>query len=118
VGTINLHLSFPTEEVSNRRWSAATQPIEPPDSRPTKKRRVRPVDHALRGLTDGILNVRDTPKKPCLVIGSFFPSWLLHVSDLGFFVDQVLVLHPSHIACIISYAGHTLPFGVGQISLN
>jgi hypothetical protein len=92
-------------DIHKRRRGAYTQLNSEYEARPAKIRRVRSADHALRGVTDGIVCVRDAPKQPCIVIGSFFPSWLLHISELGYFVDQVLVKHPSHVAGIHHVCG-------------
>jgi hypothetical protein len=79
---VNLHLPFTSGDRLRQRRAADT--FDEHEARPSKIRQVRSVDHALRGLTDGILHVLDAPKKPCIVIGSFFPSWLLHILELGY----------------------------------
>jgi hypothetical protein len=62
--------------------------------------------HALRGLTNGVINIQgDALKKPCFVIGEGFASWLFHVSELGYRVDQVIIKKPIHSVCIHKICG-------------
>jgi hypothetical protein len=72
----------------------------------------------MRGLTEGCLIILDTPQKPCIVIGDFFPSWLLHVSEVGYRVDHVLVKKPSYVSCIHTICSAEVPvWSGGNLSL-
>ena len=53
------------------------------------------LGRTLRGLTEGRIKLRDEVDRPrCLVMGIDFPSWLCHISSLGFKLDRVLLKHP------------------------
>jgi hypothetical protein len=80
--------------------------------RPPKLRKM--VSHALRGVTNGSLWVDSSDYKvPCLVIGDAFSSWLFHVHELGYRVDQVLVKSPLHVNRIHKICGDTVPVWCG-----
>jgi hypothetical protein len=85
------------------------------NSCPSKFRKlVCEASHTLRGLTDGCLRVRsNTHKPPCLVIGDSFSSWLIHVPEFGFRVDQVIVKSPRHVAFIHRVCGDDVPVWCG-----
>jgi hypothetical protein len=57
--------------------------------------------------------ILDACKKPCVVIGDCFPNWLLHVSELGYRVNQVLVRSPSHVSFIHKICGADVPVWSG-----
>jgi hypothetical protein len=66
---------------------------------------------------NGVINIRgDAPKKPCFVIGEGFPSWLFHVSELRYCVDQVIIKNPIHLACIHKICGADVPVWSGSNS--
>jgi hypothetical protein len=83
--------------------------------RPPKLRKmVQEASHALRGVTNGSLWVDSSDYKvPCLVIGNAFSSWLFHVHELGYRVDQVLVKSPLHVNLIHKICGDTVPVWCG-----
>ena len=55
-----------------------------------KVARVRDV--TLRGITHGVVDTRGLEaKRPCLMVGNVFPSWLLCYKLLGFKVTRVLL---------------------------
>jgi hypothetical protein len=82
---------------------------------PLKLRKmVREASHALRGVTNGSLWVKSSAyKAPCLVIGDSFSSWLVHVPELGYRVDQALVKSPCHVNFIHKICGDTVPVWCG-----
>jgi hypothetical protein len=51
----------------------------------------------------------NVPKKPCVVIGKVFPSWLLQVPELGHQAEQLLVQFPSHVVCIHKICSADVP---------
>jgi hypothetical protein len=53
------------------------------------------------------------PKIPCVVIGNVFPSWVLHMSELGYRIEQVLVQVPSLAKCIHKVCGMDVPIWSG-----
>jgi hypothetical protein len=57
--------------------------------------------------------ILDAPKKPCIVIGDCFPNWLLHVSTLGYRVEQVLVRSSVHASLIHKICGPDVPVWSG-----
>jgi hypothetical protein len=85
------------------------------DSCPSKFRKVvREASHTLRGLTDGCLRVSaNIHKSPCLVIGDSFLSWLIHVPEFGFQVDQIIVKSPRHVAIFHRICGDDVPVWCG-----
>jgi hypothetical protein len=78
--------------------------------RPPKLRKmVQEASYALQGVTNGSLWVDSSDcKVPCLVIGGAFSSWLFHVHELGYQVDQVLVKSPLHLNLVHKICGDTV----------
>jgi hypothetical protein len=60
----------------------------------------------LRGLSQGYVKVcRDWKLKPCVVVGSSFPSWLPVLCELGFEAVLVLLRLSEHLARVESFVG-------------
>jgi hypothetical protein len=81
--------------------------VNKPSESITKIRRLdgeaRPT---LRGLTRGYVKVRSDGKlKPCVVVGSSFPSWLPVLHELGFEAVLVLLRSSDHLARVESFVG-------------
>jgi hypothetical protein len=96
----------------NQRWNveSLTQLEEPP----TKLQKViRSVPHSSHGSNGALMVNTEIPKIPCDVIGNVFPSWVLHVLELGYQIEQVLVQVPSLVECIHKVCGMDVPIWSG-----
>ena len=66
----------------------------------------RRIGRTLRGLTEGrIPLVGNEIRARCLVLGDCFPSWLLHLTSLGYNLDRVLLKHPRFLEQIYLVCG-------------
>ena len=62
--------------------------------------------YTMWGLTKGSLLVGCKPKlRTCVVMGTSFPTWLLHTASLGFKVAKVIIQEPTHQESIFKICG-------------
>jgi hypothetical protein len=108
----NLYLS--EEGLKRPRFDIDDIEVSAADRPPKLRKVVREASHALRGVTNGSLWVESMAHKiPCLVICDSFSSWLVHVPELGYRVDQVLVKSPCHVNFIHKICGDSVPVWCG-----
>jgi hypothetical protein len=69
--------------------------------------------HSLRGVTQGVLSIRNPLTPSCVVLGEAFPSWLFHTNELGLEIRHVSVQNSVYMSCIHKLCGATVPVWSG-----
>jgi hypothetical protein len=81
---------------------------------PKLRKIVSEAAHSMWGLTNMSLQVWNRSFQPCVVVGTSFPNWILHVEELGYKIDHVLIQSPIYLTSIQRICGSAIPVWSGS----